>query len=108
MRDRPSRLEVEPDGPLAQLIGVLPRSAHRWSISFPQDSAWRRSLQETQGPSDHSGDPNGAPRAPTLGVCPANGRFLGGRSGGRLGLGGSLWVGASHDYPVKMSIFSVR
>jgi putative transposase len=35
----------------AQLIGGLPRSGHRRSISFPQDRAWRRSLQETQGPS---------------------------------------------------------
>ena len=50
MRDRQTALEHETDGALAQLIGVLPRGRHDWSISFPQDRAWRRSLQETQGP----------------------------------------------------------
>src|SRR5207247_2023082 len=37
VRDRPARLEIEPNGTLAQLIRVLPWSAHRRSISFPQD-----------------------------------------------------------------------
>jgi integrase len=51
MRDRPLRLEHQPHRPLTQLIGVLPRSRHRWSISFGQDIAWLRSLQDSQGPS---------------------------------------------------------
>ncbi len=46
-----ARLEIEPDSPLTQLNGVLPRGSHSRSISFPQDRAWFRSLQETQGPS---------------------------------------------------------
>ena len=38
------------DGPHAHATHrVLPRGCHDWSISFPQDRAWRRSLQETQG-----------------------------------------------------------
>jgi hypothetical protein len=41
VRDRASGLEDEPDGALAQLIGVLPRGCHDWSISFPgQSLAW--------------------------------------------------------------------
>jgi hypothetical protein len=52
VRDRTVRLEVEADRALAQLIGLLPRSHDRWSISFPQDRTWRRSLQEIQGPSN--------------------------------------------------------
>src|SRR5204862_2114578 len=51
VRDRTVRLEVETDRTLTQLIGVLPRSRHRRSISFRQDRARHRSLQLSQGPS---------------------------------------------------------
>jgi transposase InsO family protein len=50
VRDRSLRLEHETNSPLAQLIGVLPPSGHRRSISFHQDGAWHRSLQLFQGP----------------------------------------------------------
>src|SRR5206468_3385090 len=52
MRDRTLRLEHETHSTLTQLIGVLPRSRHRRSISFHQDGAWHRSLQDSQGPSN--------------------------------------------------------
>jgi hypothetical protein len=51
MRDRTLRLEHQPHSPLAQLVGVLPRSGPRGSISFRQDRARHRSLQVFQGPS---------------------------------------------------------
>src|SRR6266540_6887649 len=54
---RTARLEHQPDGPLAQLQRILPRGSHRRSISFPQDSAWFESLQETQGPSNATARP---------------------------------------------------
>src|SRR5204863_8062227 len=45
VRNRTVQLEIETDRTLTQLIGVLPRSRHRRSISFRQDSARHRSLQ---------------------------------------------------------------
>src|SRR3954467_9211888 len=44
VRDRTIRLEVETNRTFTQLIGVLPRSRHRKSISFRQDRTRQRSL----------------------------------------------------------------
>lgn len=48
MGDRTPRLEHEPDSKLSQLLWVLPRGSHRWSISFPQDITGDPSLHQTQ------------------------------------------------------------
>ena len=42
------RLEHQPNSALTQLVGILPRGRHRWSLDSLQDRTWFRGLRQSQ------------------------------------------------------------